>query len=197
MYCTACKRKLKPGLVSALKGPGSLALIIAATVQELQAVKGKVEQLTAERDKALSDSVVVQQQRNCHADHAQLLVKENKRLTMQLQQVRLQQSQASSSFAQSGMEQPTQQENQTSKAGKRLAPSCTAPSNKQSLASHGAVTVKSDKKQFAGYDVKNVLHKNPFDLSKGCAQQSSKSSQAILKKAQEVRAAAHKLEQLS
>lgn len=150
--------------------------------QELQAVKGKVEQLTAERDRARSESVTVQQQRDCHADHAQLLVKENRRLSTQLQMLRLQQSQPGT--ARLSVVTPAQQ----SKADMQSKPRAAASRQKQGIADVEPAKEKSRSKHFNGSNVKNVMHKKPFDLSKGSMPQGRHSSQAVLMQAQQLRA---------
>ncbi len=143
-------------------------------------MKGKVEELTAERDKALSEHVIVRQQRDCHADHAQLLVKESKRLQSQLQALQLQQSQAAAAL-QSSMEKQD---------GRKPAGSTV-----KMKTSEGMVPRECDGdsqtsvKGFDGHDVKNALHKKPFDLSKGSRHKQDVSSKAILKQAQQMRAA--------
>lgn len=160
-----------------------------------------MEQLTAERDKALSESVTVRQQRDCHADHAQLLVKENKRLSTQLQTLRLQHSQP-------GAEQldaaSSSQHSRTDMQSKQKLP---AAHHTQSTSADAPITQKNGnkqfdgsdvknvlhKKQFDGSDVKNVLHKKPFDLSKGSMQQPKKRSQTVLMQAQQIRAEARTL----
>ena len=149
-------------------------------LQELQAVKGKVEELTAERDKAMSKHVIVQQQRDCHADHAQLLVKECKRLRSQLQALQLQSSQAGAAL-QSSMEKQDGRKPADStvkmKTSERMVPR-EDDSNSQTPV-----------KGFDGHDVKNALHKKPFDLSNGSRHKPDVSSTAILKQAQQMRAA--------
>ena len=155
-------------------------------LQELQAVKGKVEELTAERDKAMSEHVVVRQQRDCHADHAQLLVKESKRLQSQLQALRLQQSQAADAV-QSSMEKQgcTKQQDGRKPAGSTV----------KMKTSEGMVPREDNGdnqtsgKGFDGHDIKNALHKKPFDMSKGGRHTQDVSSKAILKQAQQMRAA--------
>jgi hypothetical protein len=155
-------------------------------LQELQAVKGKVEQLTAERDKALSENVIVRQQRNCHADHAQLLVKENKRLLSQLQALRLQQSQATAAL-QSSMEKQACTKQQDGRK--------PAASTVKMRTSEGMISREDDGDSqtsvqgFDGHDIKNALHKKPFDLSKGSRHKQHVSSNAIVKQAQQMRAA--------
>jgi len=149
-------------------------------------MRGKVEELTAERDKAMSEHVIVRQQRDCHADHAQLLVKESKRLQSQLQALRLQQSQATAAL-QSSMEKQacTKQQDGRKPAG----------STGKMNASEGIVPREDNGdrqgsvKGFDGHDIKNSLHEKPFDLSKGSRQKQGVSSNAILKQAQQMRAA--------
>lgn len=141
-----------------------------------------MEQLTAERDKARAESVTVQQQRDCHADHAQLLLKENRRLSSQLQTLRLQQSQPGT--AQLSVATSPQQ----SKADKLSKPRVAASRQTQGIAAAEPVKEKSRSRPFDGSDVKNVLHKKPFDLSKGSMQQARHSSQAVLMQAQRMRA---------
>ncbi len=149
-------------------------------------MKGKVEELTAERDKAMSEHVVVRQQRDCHADHAQLLVKESKRLQSQLQALRLQQSQAADAV-QSSMEKQgcTKQQDGRKPAGSTV----------KMKTSEGMVPREDNGdnqtsgKGFDGHDIKNALHKKPFDLSKGGRHTQDVSSKAILKQAQQMRAA--------
>ncbi|DBA94111.1 hypothetical protein WJX77_004328 [Trebouxia sp. C0004] len=155
-------------------------------IEELQAVKGKVEQLTSERDKALSENVIVRQQRSCHADHAQLLIKENKRLLLQLQALRQQHSEATAAL-QSSMEKQvcTKQQDGRKPAGSTV----------KMTTFEGMVPREEDgdcqtyAKGFDGHDIRNVLHKKPFDLSKGSRNKQDVSSNAILKKAQQMRAA--------
>lgn len=154
---------------------------ILTTVQELQAVKGKVEQLTAERDAARSDIVTVRQQRDCHADHAQLLVKENKRLSTQLQMLRLQQGQPDA--VQLDAVSPLQPKKIGMQCKRRTVASCQTQS-----VSAEPPSVHNRKKHFDGSNVRNVLHNKPFDLSKGSMQQASNNLQAVLMQAQQLRA---------
>ncbi|DBA71733.1 TPA: hypothetical protein ACH3X2_011007 [Trebouxia sp. C0005] len=155
-------------------------------IEELQAVKGKVEELTAERDKAMSEHVIVRQQRDCHADHAQLLVKEIKRLQSQLQALQLQQSQAAAALQSSMEKQPCRKQ----QGGRKPAGGAV-----EMKTSEGTVPKEDDGdsqtsvKSFDGRDVKNALHKKPFDLSKGSRHKQDVSSNAILKQAQQLRAA--------
>ena len=153
---------------------------IYTDVQELQAVKGKVEQLTAERDAALSDLVTVRQQRDCHADHAQLLVKENKRLSTQLQMLRVQQSQPDT--VQLDVVSPLQPKRTGMQCKQRTMASCQT----QSISAETSST-RNSKKHFDGSNVRNVLHNKPFDLSKGSVQQTNNSSQTVLMQAQQLR----------
>lgn len=155
------------------------SLYFQLLLQELQAVKGKVEQLTAERDAALSESVIVRQQRNCHADHAQLLVNENKRLSMQLQMLRTQQP----CSEQSSAEKLTPKVKASMQTKPVLGSTQTGTVNENTAQRGG-------KHSFDGSNIKNVLHKKPFDLSKGSAQQPNKASNTILAQAQQIRAAA-------
>lgn len=141
-----------------------------------------MEQLTAERDKARSESVTVQQQRDCHADHAQLLVKENRRLSAQLQTLRLQQSQPGPA------QLSVRTSSQHSKADMQSKAGVAASQQTQGIAAALPVEDKSRSKHFNGSDVKNVLHKKPFDLSKGSMPQARHSSQAVLMQAQQIRA---------
>ena len=141
-----------------------------------------MEQLTAERDKALSESVIVQQQRDCHADHAQLLVKENKRLFTQLQTLRLQQSQPDAANLKVVS---SSQQRKTDMQSKQRVP---ASRKTQGIAADLPITEKSRNKHFDGIDMKNVLHKKPFDLSKGSMQKAKSNPQSILIQAQQIRA---------
>ena len=150
--------------------------------QELQAVKGKVEQLTAERDRALSESVTVQQQRDCHADHAQLLVKENRRLSTQLQMLRLQQSQPDAAQLK-GVS--SLQHSKTDLQSKHRVPESR---QSQGVAASLPIIEKSRDKHFDGNDSINILHKRPFDLSKGIMQKAKTNRQAVLMQAQQIRA---------
>ena len=157
-------------------------------LQELQAVKGKVEQLTAERDVALSENVIVRQQRDCHADHAQLLVKENKRLVSQLQALRLQLSQSAAVQHVNSIKSQActkQQENRriATKTG-YLNQVTDAEASENSGRDEQALC-----KSFHGNDVKNRLHRKPFDLSKGSVRKEHISSKAILMQAQQLRVA--------
>ncbi|KAL0030060.1 hypothetical protein WJX79_004179 [Trebouxia sp. C0005] len=112
-------------------------------IEELQAVKGKVEELTAERDKAMSE-------------HS----------SMEKQPCRKQQG------------------------GRKPAGGAV-----EMKTSEGTVPKEDDGdsqtsvKSFDGRDVKNALHKKPFDLSKGSRHKQDVSSNAILKQAQQLRAA--------
>lgn len=151
------------------------------TVQELQAVKGKVEQLTAERDAALSDIVTVRQQRDCHADHAQLLVKENKRVSTQLQMLRLQHSQPEA--VQLKIVSPLQPKGTGMQCKQRTLASCQTQS-----VSAESPSIHNRKKQFDGSNARNVLHNKPFNLSKGSMKGASNSSQTVLMQAQQLRA---------
>lgn len=149
----------------------------------MQAVKGKVEQLTGERDKALSEHVIVQQQRDCHADHAQLLVKENKRLVLQLQALRLQQIQASTAAA---AELKLEKQAYAKQHSKQNA----TGSRKQDAQNENPCVSQKSLHVFAANDVQNVLHrKKPFDLSKCTLRKDSVSSKAVLMQAQQIRAA--------
>lgn len=151
------------------------------TVQELQAVKGKVEQLTAERDAALSDIVTMRQQRDCHADHAQLLVKENKRLSTQLQMLRLQQFQPDA--VQLSEVSPLRPRRTGMQCEQKTLTSCQT----QSMSANPHTT-HNRKKRFDGSNVRNVLHNKPFDLSKGSMQQPTNISKTVLLQAQQLRA---------
>lgn len=153
-------------------------------------MKGKVEQLTAEKDKALSESVIVRQQRNCHADHAQLLVKENKRLMAQLQSLKVQQA-----HLQSAEQANAEKGAQKCETGMKTRPKLAAVSQNQGASGDERVARgSSKKKRFDGIDVQNSLHTKPFDLSKGSTQQGNKSSKAILMQAQHILAAARHLQ---
>ena len=151
-------------------------------------MKGKVEQLTAERDVALSENVIVRQQRDCHADHAQLLVKENKRLVSQLQALRLQQSQTAAVQHVDSVERQAcmkQQEDRqrAAKTGHLNKTTDTEASTNSGRDSQALC------KSFHGSDVKNLLHRKPFDLSKGSVRKEHISSKAILMQAQQLRVA--------
>ncbi len=143
-------------------------------------MKGKVEELTAERDKAMSEHVIVQQQRDCHANHAQLLVKETKRLQSQLHALQLQHSKAAAAV-QSSMD--------------KLDGKKPAGGTVKMKPSEGMVPREDDGdsqtsvKGFNGHDIKNALHKKPFDLSKGSRHKQDVSTKAILNQAQQMRAA--------
>lgn len=141
-----------------------------------------MEQLTAERDRALSESATVQQQRDCHADHAQLLVKENRRLSTQLQMLRLQQSQPDAAQLK-GVS--SLHHSKTDLQSKHRVPESRQT---QGVAASLHVTQKSRNKGFNGSDSKNVLHKRPFDLSKGSMQKAKNNPQAVLMQAQQIRA---------
>ena len=141
-----------------------------------------MEQLTAERDKARSESVTVQQQRDCHADHAQLLVKENKRLFTQLQTLRLQQSQPDAAKLK------VISSSQHSKKDMQSKPKVPSSRQTPGVAAELPNTEKGRNKHFDGSDVKNVLHKRPFDLSKGSIQNVRSNQQAVLIHAQQLRA---------
>ena len=161
----------------------SCLVIHVAVMQELQAVKGKVEELTCERDKACSESVIVRQQRDCHADHAQLLVKENKRLLGQLQALKVQQAQMSVAAA--------QQEAKLS-ASSSAKSSVVANVSKQEQQAQSVGKEKSIRRiepDFTGEDVQNVLHDKPFDLSLKVLPKQRTDAQAVLQQAQQIRAA--------
>ena len=142
--------------------------------QELQAVKGKVEQLTAERDKALSENVIVRQQRDCHADHAQLLVKENRRLVSQLHAIRLQPSQAAANSA-----PKTHCQKQQRTEPPVPAASIPKPQPEDSAADLCSTSAKRSPA--------HVLHKKPFDLTKGSAPKHVASLNNVLMQAQKAR----------
>ena len=153
----------------------------------MQAVKGKVEQLTGERDKALSEHVIVQQQRDCHADHAQLLVKENKRLVLQLQALRLQQIQESTAAAAAAAAELKLEKQAYAKQHTKQN---VTGSRKQDAQNENACVSQKSAHVFAANDVQNVLHrKKPFDLSKCTLRKDSMSSKAVLMQAQQIRAA--------
>ena len=154
-----------------------------AVLQELQAVKGKVEELTCERDKACSESVIVRQQRDCHADHAQLLVKENKRLLSQLQALKAQQAQTAVASA--------QQEAKLS-ASSSAKTSVIANISKQEQQAQPVGKEKSIRRvepDFTGQDVQNMLHDKPFDLSMKVLPKQRTDAQAVLQQAQQIRVA--------
>ena len=54
-------------------------------LQELERVKTRAETLTAENESLLAENTIVAKQRQCHAEHAQLLIRENQRLSQQVQ----------------------------------------------------------------------------------------------------------------
>ena len=156
----------------------------------MQAVKGKVEQLTGERDKALSEHVIVQQQRDCHADHAQLLVKENKRLVLQLQALRLQQIQASTAAAATAAAAAAELKLEKQAYAKQHTKQKATGSRKQDAQNENPCVSQKSAHVFAANDVQNVLHrKKPFDLSKCTLRKDSVSSKAVLMQAQQIRAA--------
>lgn len=149
-------------------------------MQELEAVKGKVEQLTAERDKALADSVILCQQRDCHADHAQLLTRDNKRLTTQLQAMRLEQSNRDT-------RPQTDIGSTTTSVGSKPRKLCSDPARPSTMASESVSS--KQQRPFKGGDIKNTLHKAPFNLSKGIYNEpSSTNPQTLLKQVQQLRA---------
>ena len=151
-------------------------------------MKGKVEQLTAEKDNAVSESVIVRQQRNCHADHAQLLVKENKRLMTQLHALKVQQAQQ-----QCAQQADAEKSDQTSDTCLKTRPKVAAARQDQSMGDEGGAR-GTGRKRFDGSNISNVLHPKAFDLSKNSMQQAHKSSKAILLQAQQIRAAAQHLQ---
>jgi len=153
-------------------------------LQELQAVKGKVEQLTGERDRALLENMIVKQQRDCHADHAQLLVKENKRLLSQMQALRVQQAQTTA-VQPSAEKQGCQKQHRSRQSETHTV----SPSQDSDCKADDQGVSQRSAKAFDGNDVKNVSLKKPFDLSKGCLRKESVSSKVVLMQAQQIRAA--------
>ena len=147
-------------------------------LQELQAVKGKVEELTDERDKACLESVITRQQRDCHAEHAQLLVRENKRLFNQLQALKLQQEHAVEASAKLNR---ALQINENSPKGRTIAQvNCKRVQSK---------SAQTSQNEFFGQNVQNVLHSRPFDLSMKSSSRQDKRAQAVVRQAQQIRAA--------
>lgn len=159
-------------------------------MQELEAVKGKVEQLTGERDKAMAENVMVRQQRDCHANHCQLLTRDNKRLHTQLQTLRAEKS-ATEPLLVSTESRPVY-----SNIGKksraqtgRLSGGAQPADANQGNAAKSANSNPS--RSFKGEDVQNTLHKDPFDLSKRIGKMSKTKfdSKSVLEQVQQLRSA--------
>lgn len=155
-------------------------------MQEIEAVKGKVEQLTAERDKAMADHVIACQQRDCHANHANLLTRDNKRLFTQLQaqqqehlsiQRRLQRLKA----------KPADSSGNVRDAARSAHHKAKAQDEKEQSA---ACADAHDKRSFEGKDIGNVPGRQPFDLSKRIFKPAVPSSKTVLQQAQQLRLAA-------
>ena len=156
-------------------------------MQELEAVKGKVEQLTAERDKAMAENFIARQQRDCHADHAQLLTRDNKRLLTQLQALRSEGSarelKLAKAIPQASLRDLTTH-NRASES-KRQGTSGTHEGKQLKVASNAA------ERTFKGEDIKNTLHKEPFNLSRTISTKSKINSQRVLEQVQQLRLPKH------
>lgn len=153
-------------------------------MQELEAVKGKVEQLTAERDKAMAENVLVRQQRDCHSDHAQLLTRDNKRLLTQLQALRSEESARELKLA-------LREAKAASQTSVRDSSNHSTPC--ESPVAFGTCQGKQAKvanitaeRSFKGHDIKNTVHKEPFNLSKTVVQRPT-NSQSVLKRVRQLR----------